>query len=69
MTLSPLIDKSFSQENHCMINKLCLHLWYHLQVNHYITTKLNAACLFITLIIKIWWTLEQWYAVLLFFAP
>jgi hypothetical protein len=59
MILCQLTDKSFSQENHCMINKLYFHVWYHVQVNHYFTTKLNAACPFITLIIKIWWILEQ----------
>ena len=69
MTLSQLTDKSSSQETHCMINKFYFHVWYCLQVNHYITTKLNSACLFINLIIKIWWILEQWYAALLFFVP
>jgi hypothetical protein len=69
MTSSPLTDKSFSQENHCMINKRYFHVWYHLQVNNYLITELNAACLFITLIIKICWILEQWYAALLSFVP
>ena len=45
MTLSPLTGKSFYQENHCMINKPYFYVWYNMQVNHYITTKLNVCLL------------------------